>query len=149
MLTIFSNPVGIEDLKVREVAVNTLFGDSLDVLGHSNLANTHVSRLSLHVDLALAQVFVGDAIGPRITSKVNRTNVLDVQADKGGLLGQILVSMQAIDELQLVRALSTQLELPLLEEISQEEVFISGRYTTSYLVERAAHLPSLGGGGGR
>jgi len=39
--------------------------------------------------------------------------------------------------------------LPLLEEISQEEVFISGRYTTSYLVERAAHLPSLGGGGGR
>ena len=39
--------------------------------------------------------------------------------------------------------------LPLLEEISQEEVFMSGRYTTSYLVERAAHLPSLGGGGGR
>jgi acetyl-CoA carboxylase biotin carboxylase subunit len=39
--------------------------------------------------------------------------------------------------------------LPLLEEISREEVFMSGRYTTSYLVERAAHLPSLGGGGGR
>ncbi|MGB1627770.1 MAG: acetyl-CoA carboxylase biotin carboxylase subunit [Miltoncostaeaceae bacterium] len=39
--------------------------------------------------------------------------------------------------------------LPLLEEISQEEVFMSGRYTTSYLVDRAAHLPSLGGGGGR
>ena len=39
--------------------------------------------------------------------------------------------------------------LPLLEEISHDEVFGSGRYTTSFLTERADHLPSLGGGGGR
>ncbi len=39
--------------------------------------------------------------------------------------------------------------LPLLEEISRDEVFRSGRYTTAFLSERTAHLPSLGGGGGR
>lgn len=39
--------------------------------------------------------------------------------------------------------------LPLLEEISRDEVFGSGRYTTAFLTERADHLPSLGGGGGR
>ncbi len=36
--------------------------------------------------------------------------------------------------------------LPLLVEISRDEVFVSGRYTTAFLQERASALPSLGGG---
>jgi acetyl-CoA carboxylase biotin carboxylase subunit len=39
--------------------------------------------------------------------------------------------------------------LPLLEEISHDEVFGSGSYTTAFLTERAEFLPSLGGGAGR
>ena len=57
-----------------------------------------------------------------VVSQATIQSALDVQADKGGLLGQILLVMQAIDELQLVKALSTQLELPLLEEIDAEAI---------------------------
>jgi pyruvate carboxylase len=39
--------------------------------------------------------------------------------------------------------------LSLLEEISHDEVFGSGSYTTAFLTERAEFLPSLGGGAGR
>lgn len=39
--------------------------------------------------------------------------------------------------------------LPLLREIAQDELFMSGSYTTAFLAERADHLPSLGGGGVR
>ena len=59
--SIFTNPVGIEDLEVGEVAVDTLFCDSLDVLGHGDLAHTHVPRLTLHVDLALSQSTTADS----------------------------------------------------------------------------------------
>ena len=61
MSTILSDPIGIEDLEVGEVPVDSLFCDSLDVLGHGYLADTHVSRLTLHVDLALAQSTTADS----------------------------------------------------------------------------------------
>jgi general secretion pathway protein E len=55
-------------------------------------------------------------------SEATIQSALDVQSDKGGLLGQILLVMQAVDELQLVTALSTQLDLPLLEAIDAEAI---------------------------
>jgi general secretion pathway protein E len=55
-------------------------------------------------------------------SEATVQSALDVQADKGGLLGQILLMMQAIDEVQLVKALSSQLDLPLLEVIDAEAI---------------------------
>ena len=55
VLTILADPVGVEDFQVGEVAVDTLFGDALRVLGHRDLGDTGLGRLALHVDLALAQ----------------------------------------------------------------------------------------------
>ena len=37
VLPVLANPVGVENLEVGEVAVNTLFGDALRVLGHGDL----------------------------------------------------------------------------------------------------------------
>jgi general secretion pathway protein E len=46
---------------------------------------------------------------------------LDQQAEKGGRLGEILVGLKAIDEAALYRALSIQLDLPLLDAIPIDE----------------------------
>ena len=37
VLSVFANPIRIENLKVREVTCNTLFSDSLGVLSHRDL----------------------------------------------------------------------------------------------------------------
>ena len=40
VLTIFANPVRVENFEVREVTSNTLFCDTLCVLGHGDLGDT-------------------------------------------------------------------------------------------------------------
>ena len=63
VLSIFANPIGIENFEVREVTCNTLFGHALCVLGHGNLLDTGLGWLTLHVNLALSQSTTADA-GP-------------------------------------------------------------------------------------
>lgn len=55
VLTIFAYPIGIENLKIREVASNTLFGDTLCVFCHGDFGNTGLGWFSLHVDFALTK----------------------------------------------------------------------------------------------
>ncbi|PIE65538.1 MAG: type II secretion system protein GspE [Deltaproteobacteria bacterium] len=49
-------------------------------------------------------------------------NALEVQADRGGRLGEILLNMKAIDDAKLARALSEQFGLELVEEIDADEI---------------------------
>jgi len=60
VLTILSNPVGVENFQVREVTCNTLFGNTLRVLGHGNLGDTSLGWLALHVNLTLAKSTTAD-----------------------------------------------------------------------------------------
>jgi biotin carboxylase len=49
--------------------------------------------------------------------------------------------VRALDETRVTGVPTT---LPLLAEIAADGPFVEGRYTTSYLVERAGALPALG-----
>ena len=60
VLTIFANPVRVENFEVREVASNTLFSDTLCVLGHGDLGDTSLGWLTLHVNLTLAESTTAD-----------------------------------------------------------------------------------------
>jgi len=55
VLSVLANPVRVEDFQVREVTCNTLFCDTLRVLGHGNLGNTGLGWLALHVNLTLTK----------------------------------------------------------------------------------------------
>ena len=55
VLSVLANPVRVEDFQVREVTCNTLFCDTLRVLGHGNLGNTGLGWLALHVNLTLSK----------------------------------------------------------------------------------------------
>ena len=55
VLPVLADPVGVENLEVGEVAVDTLFSDALRVLGHGDLGNTGLGGLALHVDFTLAK----------------------------------------------------------------------------------------------
>jgi general secretion pathway protein E len=57
-----------------------------------------------------------------IVSQATVESALEVQADKGGRMGQILLSMDALDGDQLARALATQLDLQHISEIDAEAV---------------------------
>jgi general secretion pathway protein E len=57
-----------------------------------------------------------------VVSQATVESALEVQADKGGLIGAILLSMEALDEDQLARALSSQLDLGYIAEIDAEAV---------------------------
>ena len=61
VLTVFADPVGVENLEVWEVACNTLFCNALRVLCHGNLGNTSLGWLTLHVNLTLAESTTADA----------------------------------------------------------------------------------------
>ena len=60
VLTVFADPVGVENLKVWEVACDTLFCNALRVLCHCNLGNTSLGWLTLHVNLSLAESTTAD-----------------------------------------------------------------------------------------
>ena len=60
VLTILTNPVRVENFEVREVTCNTLFSDTLCVLGHGNLGDTSLGWLSLHVNLTLTKSTTAD-----------------------------------------------------------------------------------------
>ena len=60
VLTIFANPVRVENFEVREVASNTLFSNTLCVLGHGDFGDTSLGWLTLHVNLTLAQSTTAD-----------------------------------------------------------------------------------------
>jgi general secretion pathway protein E len=47
---------------------------------------------------------------------------LDQQVQKGGRLGEILVSMKVISDAQVAEALAAQLDLPYLEQIESEDI---------------------------
>ncbi|MCP3860136.1 MAG: Flp pilus assembly complex ATPase component, partial [Phycisphaeraceae bacterium] len=49
-------------------------------------------------------------------------NALEVQADRGGRLGDILINMKAIDDAKLARAVSEQFGLDLVDEIDADEI---------------------------
>jgi general secretion pathway protein E len=57
-----------------------------------------------------------------VVSQATVESALEVQADKGGLIGAILLSMEALDEDQLAQALSSQLDLGYIAEIDAEAV---------------------------
>jgi acetyl-CoA carboxylase, biotin carboxylase subunit len=71
-----------------------------------------------HYDSLLAKLCVWAADRPRAIARLRR----------------------ALDETSVTGIPTT---LPLLQDIAMDAPFVEGRYTTSYLVERAAHLPSL------
>ena len=60
VLSVLANPVRVEDFQVREVTCNTLFCDTLRVLGHGNLGDTGLGWLALHVNLTLTKSTTAD-----------------------------------------------------------------------------------------
>ena len=59
-------------------------------------------------------------MGATTTEDVARA--LRTQGDRGGLLGEILVDMEALEPLALCKALGAQLDYPFLEEIDPKEI---------------------------
>ena len=55
VLPVLANPIGVENLEVGEMTVDTLFSDALRVFGHGDLGDTGLGGLALHVDFALAK----------------------------------------------------------------------------------------------
>ena len=55
VLAVFTNPVGVEDLKVGIPPAYTFFGNPLDRFGHCDLLDSCIGWLPLHVDFSLPE----------------------------------------------------------------------------------------------
>ncbi|MBF0486614.1 MAG: type II/IV secretion system protein [Nitrospirae bacterium] len=77
-------------------------------------------------------------------SEINKA--LELQKEVGGYVGQILISMGAVNEIQLMAALSKQMDIPLFDRESMPEIDadfyakITGLIDTEYLL-RQRYLP--------
>ena len=57
-----------------------------------------------------------------VVSAADLAEVLEVQAERGGRLGELMVAQKLVEEEQLLRALGEQLHLEVLESVNDTEI---------------------------